>query len=154
MREVRYDDLVTLHSMISEEFGDWSESQSISRRLIRDFADMTGDQQWIHVDVERAQSEGPFDDVIAHGFLILGMSTIIKNSASYLVVGHSNTLNYGLEKVRFVSPVLAGSEIHGRTRLCSVTEEKGGVMLLVEVAIHVVGAEKPAVIFQWKLLYR
>lgn len=154
MQEVRFDDLVALRSMISDEFGPWSQSQEISRELIKQFADMTGDQQWIHVDQERAKSEGPFDDVIAHGYLILGLSTIIKNSADYVIIGHSNALNYGLERVRFVSPVLAGSRVHGHTRLLSAEEAKGGVMVTVEVAIHVVDHDKPAVSFQWKLLYR
>lgn len=153
MQELRFDDLATLRARISEEFGPWSQSKLISREVVKEFADMTGDQQWIHVDVDRAQKESPFGDVIAHGFLLLGMSTVIKNSADYRIVGFSKALSYGLEKVRFISPVVAGSHIHGRTRLCDVQEEKGGVMVTVEVAIHVVDCDKPAVKFQWKLLY-
>lgn len=154
MQEIRFDDLAALRAKVSDEFGPWSESQMITQEMINTFADLTGDHQWIHVDVERARKEGPFGETIVHGFFILSMATIIKNSADYRVVGHGNGLNYGLEKVRFVSPVRAGERIYGRTRLCEVNEEKGGVMVTQEVAIHVVDQEKPAVIFQWKLLYR
>lgn len=154
MQAVRFDDLDTLRSMISEDFGPWSDPVSIDQKMIDLFAEMTGDHQWIHVDVERARREGPFGNTIAHGFLVLGMSTIIKNTTSYQVVGHGNALNYGLENVRFVSPVPAGSSLHGHTRLCNVEETKGGVMLTVGVAIHVVEQERPALVFDWKLLYR
>jgi acyl dehydratase len=154
MQEIRFDDLSTLSSMVSQEWGNWSEPVAITQEMINVFADMTGDRQWIHVDVDRARSEGPFGEAIAHGFLVLGMSTLIKNTGDYLIVGHGSALNYGLEKVRFVSPVPAGSQLHGHTRIVAVGEEKGGVMLTVGVAIHVVGADKPAVCFDWKLLYR
>lgn len=154
MQEIHFDDIAALQAKISDEFGPWSESLLITRETIQDFADMTGDHQWIHVDVERAKKESVFGEVIAHGFLLLSMATLIKNSTDYRIVGYGNALNYGMEKVRFLSPVLAGSSIYGRTRLREVTEDKGGVMTIVEVAIHVVDQKKPAVIFQWKLLYR
>lgn len=154
MREVRFDDVNTLRSMISDDFGGWSAPVTIDQDMIDRFADMTGDRQWIHVDVERARSHSPFGNTIAHGYLVLGMATMIKNSADYQVVGHGNALNYGLEGVRFVSPVPAGAALHGRTRLRAVEESRGGVMLTVGVAIHEVGQERPAVVFDWKLLYR
>ncbi|WP_019528280.1 MaoC family dehydratase [Dasania marina] len=154
MQDVRFDDLNTLHSMITDEYGPWSEPVTINQKMIDIFAEMTGDHQWIHTDVERAKQESEFGNTIAHGFLVLGMSTIIKNSTSYRIVDHGNVLNYGLDGVRFVSPVPAGSSLYGRTRLRQVEEAKGGVMLTVGVAIHVVGAERPAVVFDWKLLYR
>lgn len=154
MQEVRFDDLDTLRLMMTDEFGPWSDPVTIDQKMIDLFAEMTGDHQWIHVDVDRAQSEGPFGSTIAHGFLVLGLSTIIKNSISYRIIGHGNALNYGLEGVRFVSPVPAGSSLHGHTRLRHAEEAKGGVMLTVGVAIHVVSEERPAAAFDWKLLYR
>jgi len=78
---------------------------------------------------------------------------MIKNSADYTVVGQGSALNYGLDRVRFVSPVPAGSQLQGRTRIAGVEESRGGVMLTIGVAIHVVGQDRPAVSFDWKLLY-
>lgn len=153
MDEIRFDDIAALTARKSEEFGPWSEPLDVPQEMITAFAEMTGDRQWIHVDPERA-AQSAFGTTIAHGFLVLGLSTIIKNNADYLIVGHGNALNYGLERVRFVAPVAAGSAIHGRTRIVDVAEEKGGTMLTVGVAIHVIGSDKPSVCFDWKLLYR
>jgi len=153
MDKIRFDDIAALTARKSEEFGPWSAPLEVPQGMVTTFAELTGDRQWIHVDTDRAE-QSPFGRTIAHGFLILGLSTIIKNNADYMVVGHGNALNYGLERVRFVAPVPTGSVIHGRTRIVSVAEEKGGTMLTVGVAIHVVGSEKPSVCFDWKLLYR
>jgi acyl dehydratase len=153
MDEIRFDDIAALTARKSEEFGSWSEPLDVPQEMITAFAEMTGDRQWIHVDPERA-AQSAFGTTIAHGFLVLGLSTIIKNNADYLIVGHGNALNYGLERVRFVAPVPTGSAIHGHTRIVDVAEEKGGTMLTVGVAIHVVGSDKPSVCFDWKLLYR
>ncbi|MBM7422955.1 MaoC family dehydratase [Spongiibacter marinus] len=154
MQDVRFDDVDTLRAMRSDEFGPWSKPVSIDQRMIDLFAEMTGDHQWIHVDVDRATRDSPFGSTIAHGFLVLGMSTLIKNTTNYQIVGHGNALNYGLENVRFISPVPAGASLHGHTRLREVEHAKGGVMLTVGVAIHEVGKGRPALAFDWKLLYR
>lgn len=153
MDQIRFDDIAGLTARKSETFGPWSEALDVPQEMITAFAEVTGDHQWIHVDPDRA-AQSPFGSTIAHGFLVLSLSTIIKNNADYQVIGHGNALNYGLDRVRFVAPVPAGSSIHGRTRIVDVAEEKGGTMLTVGVAIHVVGSEKPAVCFDWKLLYR
>jgi acyl dehydratase len=154
MKQIRFDDLATLSSMVSSEYGPWSEPTTVSQEMINQFAELTGDSQWIHVDVDRARREGPFGEAIAHGFLVLSLATMIKNSTDYTVVGHGSALNYGLERVRFVSPVPAGSQLQGRTRIAGAEASKGGVMLTIGVAIHVVGQDRPAVSFDWKLLYR
>ncbi|MBY8823582.1 MaoC family dehydratase [Sphingomonas colocasiae] len=154
MEEILFDDIATLERRISDDYGPWSEALDVPQPMITAFAEMTGDRQWIHVDTDRAVAESPFGTTIAHGFLVLSLSAIIKNSADYAIVGHASALNYGLEKVRFVSPVPSGSRIHGRTRIARVAREKGGTMLTVQVAIHIVGAERPALCFDWMLLYR
>jgi len=154
MEEIRFDDVSALEQRISDDYGPWSQALDVPQSMIAAFAEMTGDRQWIHVDVDRAVEESPFGTTIAHGFLVLSLSAIIKNSADYAVVGHASALNYGLEKVRFISPVPAGSRIHGRTRIARVTHEKGGTMLTVQVAIHIVGVERPSLCFDWMLLYR
>lgn len=154
MQQIRFDDLTGLRAQISEEYGPWSKPVKISQEMIDVFADMTGDRQWIHVDVERARVESPLKTTIAHGFLTLGMATIIKNTTNFLVVGHGNALNYGIDNLRFISPVPAGAAIHGHTRIAAVEEKNGGMLLTVAVAIHVVDSEKPALAFLWKLFYR
>lgn len=153
MQAIPFNDLDALNGLVSTEFGPWSTAVVISQSMIDLFAEMTGDQQWIHVDVERAAKEGPLGTTIAHGFLTLGMATIIKNSADLAIVGHARALNYGIDNLRFVAPVPAGAAIHGRTRVAGVEEKKGGTLLTVAVAIHVVGQETPALVFNWKLLY-
>lgn len=154
MQQIRFDDLAGLRTRISEEFGPWSTPVTIDQSMIDVFAEMTGDRQWIHIDVDRARRESPFGSTIAHGFLTLGLATMIKNSADFLVVGHGNALNYGIDGLRFVAPVPAGASVHGHTRICGVEEKKGGTLLTVAVAIHQVGSDSPALVFQWKLLYR
>ncbi|MBC2778967.1 MaoC family dehydratase [Parasphingopyxis marina] len=153
MDEIRFDAIAALEARKSEEFGPWSASVEVPQSMIAAFAEMTGDRQWIHVDKERAAAS-PFGTTIAHGFLVLALSPVIKNSAGYVVVGHGSALNYGLERVRFVAPVPAGASVHGHTRIVDVAEEKGGTMLTTGVAIHVVGSDKPSVCFDWKILYR
>ena len=154
MQEIRFDDLGALRARVSDQFGPWSAPVTIDQGMIDTFAEMTGDRQWIHVDVERARAQGPFGGTIAHGFLTLGMATIIKNSADFLVVGQGNALNYGIDELRFVAPVPAGASIRGRTRIADVEEKKGGTLLTVAVAIHQIDDDNPALVFKWKLLYR
>lgn len=151
---VRFDDLIRLRSLISDEFGPWSDPVRVPQESIATFADLTGDHQWIHVDTKRAANESPFGTTIAHGFLILALSAVIKSSSNVTITGHANALNYGLDRVRFVAPVPAGASIHGRTRVVCAEHEKGGTMITMKVAIHQVGIEKPSLCFDWKLLYR
>lgn len=118
------------------------------------FAELTGDRQWIHVDTERAARESPFGATIAHGFLVLSLAAELKKTAGFTVTGHGSALNYGVDRVRFIRPVLFDAEIRCRTRLQNVEEKKGGIMIDLGVAIHVLGEDAPAVSFVWKLLYR
>lgn len=154
MRQIAFDDIEGLRGEISEQYGRWSTPVAITQDMIDVFAEMTGDRQWIHVDVERARAESPFKSTIAHGFLTLGMATVIKNSSDFRVVGHGNALNYGIDGLRFLAPVPAGSMVHGHTRVAAAEAKSGGTLLTQAVAIHRVGDDTPALVFQWKLLYR
>ncbi|MSZ14895.1 MAG: MaoC family dehydratase, partial [Actinobacteria bacterium] len=73
MAEVRFDDIDAINALASEEFGEWGESIEVSQQMINDFADLTGDRQWIHIDVERSLKESPFGGPVAHGFLTLSL---------------------------------------------------------------------------------
>jgi len=118
----------------------------ITQERIDTFADATGDHQYIHVDPERAK-DGPFGTTIAHGFLTL--SLFIPMWSEILEVADASTLvNYGTDKVRFVSPVPAGSRIRLHVVVKTVTEVKGGYQIHVDGTIEIEGREKPAVVVE------
>ena len=148
MEKIRFDDIASLEKCVSEEFGAWSQPMEITQQIINDFAEVTGDRQWIHIDVERCKKESPFGTTIAHGFLTL--SLLPKLSAgtadAFAVTGYGNATNYGGEGLRFLSPVPAGSKVHARRRLTGVEATPKGTKVTSQVAIHVVGSEKPALL--------
>src|SRR5436189_4976888 len=111
---------------------DWLE---VSQERINQFAESTEDRQWIHVDPERAARESPFKETIAHGFLTLSLlSELGKRAMS--VGGVRMGINYGLNRVRFVSPVPAGSRLRGRCPLVALEEIKGGVQATWAVTVE------------------
>jgi acyl dehydratase len=136
------DDLTPL---IGTELG-VSEWLEITQERIDTFADATDDHQWIHVDPDRAKS-GPFGKTIAHGYLTL--SLIIPLWGELLDVRQvTNKLNYGLNKVRFPSPVPVGSKVRVRATLASVEEVSGGSQLTLDVVVECDGSDKPACVAQ------
>jgi len=153
MEEIRFDDIGTLRARASEEFGPWGPEITVTQEMINSFADLTGDHQWIHVDVERARRESPFGGPIAHGFLTLSLLPALHASAGFRVVGFGNATNYGADRLRFVSPVPAGSAVHARARLVAVDARPKGTQLTQEVAVHVVGGERPALLYTMLVLY-
>jgi len=119
-----------------------SEWFEVTQERIDQFAEATGDHQWIHVDVERAKS-GPFGTTIAHGFLTL--SFVAKDLPQLMTVNNvSMGINYGLNRVRFLSPVPAGSRLRLNGELSEVTQVAGGVQVVVTVTIELEGSDKPA----------
>lgn len=120
---------------------DWFE---ITQDRVNEFADATDDQQWIHTDPERAK-DGPFGGAIAHGFLTLSLA--VKFWTELLDVEDVTTkVNYGLDKVRFVSPVKVGSKVRMNAVVTEVTEVAGGYQLAVDQTIEFEGGSKPAVV--------
>ncbi|WP_053847821.1 MaoC family dehydratase [Streptomyces sp. NRRL B-24085] len=123
-----------------------SEWIEVTQERIDTFADATGDHQWIHVDPERAK-DGPFGAPIAHGYLTL--SLFIPLFTELLdVQGVTTKVNYGLNKVRFPSPVKVGSRIRLVGKLTEVEEVPGGVQITVDGAIEIEGGAKPAAVLQ------
>ncbi|MEU6257828.1 MaoC family dehydratase [Streptomyces sp. NPDC047043] len=123
-----------------------SEWIEITQERINTFADATGDHQWIHVDPEKA-AEGPFGAPIAHGYLTL--SLFIPLFTELLdVQGVTTKVNYGLNKVRFPSPVKVGSKIRLVGRLADVEDVPGGVQITVDGTIEIEGGAKPAAVLQ------
>jgi acyl dehydratase len=140
------DALARLTAQIGEEthVGEWVD---VDQSRIDQFADATGDHQWIHVDVERATRESPYGAPIAHGFLTLSMLPILTSPGAVAgprYPGLRLTVNYGLNRVRFPAPVKAGSRIRARTTMKEVTEASGGLQVVRVVTIDIEGEDKPA----------
>ncbi len=118
----------------------------ITQERVNTFADATGDHQWIHVDVEKAAA-GPFGAPIAHGYLTLSLFVPLFTELLD-VQGVTTKVNYGLNKVRFPSPVPVGSRIRLTARLASVEDVAGGVQVTVDGTIEIEGGAKPAAVLQ------
>ena len=130
-----------LAGLQGQELGssDWYE---VTQEAVNLFADATGDHQWIHVDVERAKKESPFGGPIAHGYLTL--SLLVPLLAQVLTVSDAVMgVNYGLNKVRFPSPVPVGSKVRATATLKEVTEFAGGLQYSLTVTVEREGGDKP-----------
>jgi acyl dehydratase len=129
-----------------EGTGEWFE---VTQDQIDQFADVTHDHQFIHVDPERAKAT-PFGTTIAHGFLSLSM--LSRMAAEVMLIPDSTKMavNYGLDRVRFIAPVKSGKRIRGRFRLDSIEEKAPGQLLLRHtVTVEIEGEEKPALTAEW-----
>jgi acyl dehydratase len=129
---------------VGRELGpsDW---MTVDQAMIDKFAEATGDHQWIHVDVERARKEMPDGKTIAHGYLTL--SLVPRMAATLMrVKKRSRGVNYGSNKVRFISPVQAGARVRLRQRIANVEEIPGGVRITSEMSVEIEGQPKPALI--------
>ena len=120
-------------------FSDW---EAVDQQRIDQFANATGDHQWIHVDPDKA-ADGPFGKTIAHGYLTLSMANLFLPQVMQ-VDNTSMGVNYGCEKVRFPSPVPVGSRIRGGGEVMSAEEVKGGIQVVVRMTIEIEGADRPA----------
>jgi acyl dehydratase len=143
MTEKKIVSLEELPGLVGTEIGP-SEWLEVSQQRIDTFADATDDHQWIHVDPERAK-DGPFGGPIAHGFLTLSLFIPLWSSI-FDVEGVTTKVNYGLDRVRFTSPVPAGARIRLTATITKVEEVKGGVQLTTSGVIAIEGQERPAVV--------
>jgi len=129
-----------------------SEWIELTQERINLFADATDDHQWIHVDTARAAVESPFKTTIAHGFLTLSLVPLLARQA--LTFGPMRmSINYGANRLRFVSPVPAGARIRGRFTPAAVEEAGGGVQVTWHVTIEREGGEKPCLVAEWLARY-
>ena len=153
MTEIPFDDIDAINAEAGEEFGDWGPEVVVTQQMINDFADLTGDHQWIHVDVERCERESPFGGPIAHGYLTMSLlPTLIQVPVK--LTGIKNAVNYGCGGARFLSPVPAGATIHARSRLIGAEAHRAGTLLSFESATHVKGNEKPSLLYTSQILYQ
>ncbi|WP_040806779.1 MaoC family dehydratase [Nocardia concava] len=138
---IDFSDFEQLRKAVGTELGvsDWI---TVDQKRIDTFADATDDHQWIHVDAARAAA-GPYGRTIAHGFLTL--SLVVPMTAQVMTVSAASmAINYGLNKVRFINPVLVDSRIRGRFTLDAITDIPGGVQAVRTVTIEIEGQDKPA----------
>ncbi|HEY8136099.1 MAG TPA: MaoC family dehydratase [Candidatus Limnocylindrales bacterium] len=144
-------DLAHLGGLVGQEVAtsDWL---AITQDRIDAFADATSDHQWIHVDAERARTETPFGATIAHGFLTLSLlSALVRDAVT--VNGPRMTLNYGLNRVRFVSPVPSGSRIRARLALATIADMEDSIQATWSVTVEREGGDKPAIVAEWIVRY-
>ena len=137
----RFQSTMKIEQLIGQELV--SEWRAVEQARIDEFARATDDAQWIHVDPDAAAA-GPFGTTIAHGFLTLSLVVPMFAEALPPLEGYGMTLNYGLNRVRFTSPVPAGSRIRGHFRIDDVEDVSGGKQARVAATIELEGQEKPA----------
>ena len=140
--------IADLPSLIGKEVG-VSRWIHVDQARIDAFADTTEDRQYIHVDPERAR-ETPLGGTIAHGFLTLSLASAMNFDAVEPLDGLSMGVNYGFDRLRFIAPVPAGSNIRGRFRLLAAEDKGGGRWLLrYEITVEIEGSDKPALVAEW-----
>jgi acyl dehydratase len=138
--------MTTAAQFVGRELGasDWV---TVSQERIDQFATCTGDQQWIHVDVERARRESPFGGPVAHGYLSLSLVAAMVMELGVIPPDAATGLNYGLDRVRFIAPVRAGARVRMRATLTSVEPQNGGRTLLKLLStLEIEGEAKPALV--------
>jgi acyl dehydratase len=144
-------DLARLADLVGQEMAvsDWIE---VTQERIDRFAEATDDQQWIHVDAARAAAESPFDGTVAHGFLTLSLVGLLLHRAT-TIGGVRMAVNYGVNRVRFVSPLPAGSRIRGRFTPVTVHEAGGGIQVTWSVTVERQHGDKPCCVAEWLVRY-
>ena len=145
-------DIEELKSLVGQEVA-VSEPFKITQDLINRFAAVTGDHQWIHVDVERARRESPYKTTIAHGFLTLSLLSRLTTDSLQIGTGRRMGINYGLNRVRFAAPVPAGSTLRARFRLVSVKDLAESHEIIWDVQMNIEGQEKPSLVAEWVTRY-
>ncbi len=131
-----------LKALVGEHIG-YSDYMEISQERVNLFADATGDRQWIHIDVERAKKESPFGGPIAHGYLTLSLAPVLLPKVM-ISTGFKLAVNYGCNKVRFMSPVPVGANLRLGVKVLSVDDIAGGIQSTYELTFETEGAAKPS----------
>jgi len=141
-----------LKTLTGQEVGtsDWFE---VTQSRIDAFADATEDHQWIHIDSERAKTDSPFKTTIAHGFLTLSLLPHLAAQAFKVQGDFKMGINYGLNRLRFVSPVAVGARIRARFTLHAIEDVQGGSQLTWSVTVEIDGGQKPALVAEWLSRY-
>jgi len=141
--------LAELRARVGQEVG-VSGWLAVDQSMIDAFAELTDDHQFIHVDPERARAETGFGGTIAHGFLTLALLPAMARTGRPAIAGVRMGLNYGFDRIRFLTPVPAGARLRGRFFLAALEERaRGEVTLAWDVTVEIEGAERPALVARW-----
>lgn len=152
-RKISCKDLAAMQSLVSEAFSAWSNEFAVTQDVINAFAQLSGDDYWIHTDIERSKAQSPFGTTIAQGSLVQVLSSQLQIPLDFEVVDFNNMVNYGSDRLRFPTPVPSGCKIRARTRIKKVEQVKSGTQVTMEINIHVVGQDRPSVINDLVVLY-
>ena len=156
MEETAFNDIDALNAAASEDWGPWGPEYEMTQERINGFAELTGDRQWIHVAIERANN-GPFGGTVAHGFFTLSLVPMLSamlEGEGMRITGFTTAVNYGGDRLRFLDPVLADSTVHARSRITGAKEHKHGTLVSAQIAIHVKGNDVPSVLYDSLTLYQ
>jgi len=141
--------LAAYQEMLGREVG-VSSWHLVDQSRINMFADVIEDHQFIHIDPERAKRETPFGTTVAHGFLTMSLMSIMSYEVMPIIEGTTMGVNYGFDKLRFISPVRAGSRVRGRFTLMEAKLRKPTELLSrTSVSVEIEGEEKPAIVADW-----
>lgn len=136
----------TVHDFVGRELG-VSEWITVDQESINKFAECTGDHQWIHLDRERSEKESPYGTTIAHGFLTLSLLSQLQFEVGISPPDVAQMINFGLDRVRFISPVKSGSRIRDRVVLMSAEEKgEGRVLIKTQNTVEIEDEAKPAMV--------
>lgn len=141
-----------LKGYVGKEIG-VSNWLAVTQERINQFAEATEDRQWIHVDSDRAKGKSPFGATIAHGFLTLSLISRLVKDVIQVSGGTPMTINYGLNRVRFPSPVREGAKIRGRFTLVSFQDRDQAQEAVFDVSLECEGSEKPCCVAEWLVRY-
>jgi acyl dehydratase len=144
--------LLSLREFVGREIA-VTEWLMMTQERIDQFGEATEDRQWIHVDRGRAQRESPYGSTIAQGFLTLSLLSLFMKQAIQFRGGLRMAVNYGLNRVRFPSPVRAGANIRARIMLLSLEEFSDAVQAVFSVAMEVENSDKPCCVAEWVVRY-
>ena len=153
LRRVSVKDLAAMKALVSDIWTEWSNEFQVTQALIDQFAGLSGDDYWLHTDPVRARNESPFGTTIAHGMLVQSLASRLTLPLGFEVIDSRSMVNYGSDRLRFAAPVPSGCRIHARARVKAVEAVKSGVQLTLEIAIHVVGSDRPSVLNEQVILY-
>jgi acyl dehydratase len=137
--------LSNIAQYVGQELG-VSSWLTVDQSRIDQFAECSGDRQWIHIDVERAKCESPYRAPIAHGYLVLSLVAPLQIEIGAVPTDAAAAFNYGLDKVRFLAPVKAGARVRLRVALTGVEQKGDGVVLKTNNTLAIEGSDKPALI--------
>ena len=155
MTDINYKDQQALNALVTETFGPWSNKVLVDQAMINQYAELSGDHMWMHVDEKRCAKESPFSGTIAHGFLILSLITRMSTGPSPIgqITGFSHMMNYGSDKLRFLGAVPVNSDIVSRSRIKQIDVAENKTKVVMETHVHVEGSEIPALIYELMFVF-